>query len=142
METPGNGLIVVDTNILAYLLIEGDYTAQAKSLLDRDSQWVAPSFWRVEFLNVLMNYSRHQKLPPPDVRKIWKSSFQLAHLREEPVEAGEALELALRYKLSGYDALFAALAHSLDAVCVTQDKAFRKAAPTLTVSLDEFLKRQ
>jgi predicted nucleic acid-binding protein len=142
METPGHGLIVVDTNILAYLLIEGDYTAQAKRLLGRDTQWAAPSFWRVEFLNVLMNYSRHQNLPPADVRGIWKASFQLAQLREEAVEAGEALELALRYKLSGYDALFAALAHSLNTVCVTQDKAFRKALPALTVTMDEFLERQ
>jgi predicted nucleic acid-binding protein len=141
METTGPGLIIVDTNIIAYLLIEGDHTAQSKRLLGRDSQWVAPSFWRVEFLNVLMNYSRHQKLPTTDVREIWKASFQLAQLREEAVEAGEALELALWYQLSGYDALFAVLARSLNTVCVTQDKAFRKAVPALTVTMDEFLKR-
>lgn len=140
MEAPGNGLIVVDTNILAYLLIEGDHTAQARLLLSRDPQWAAPSFWRVEFLNVLMNYSRHQKLPALVVRGVWKSSFQLSHLREEAVEASDALELALRHRLSGYDALFAALAQNLDTVCVTQDKAFRKAAPSLTATMDEFLK--
>lgn len=140
METAGNGLIVVDTNIIAYLLIEGDYTAQAKRLYDRHPAWAAPSFWRVEFLNVLMNYSRHQQLASADVGAIWKSSFQLSHLREEAVEADEALDLALRHRLSGYDALFIALARNLNTVCVTQDKALRKAAPSLTVTLDEFLR--
>jgi predicted nucleic acid-binding protein len=133
-------LIVVDTNIIAYLLIKGDQTPKARLLLNREPKWAAPSFWRIEFLNVLMNYSRYQKLPPDAVRSIWKSSFQLAHLREESIEAGQALELAMKHEISGYDALFVALAKNLGTVCVTQDKALRKAIPHLTATLDEFLK--
>jgi len=140
MEAEGDGLIVVDTNIISYLLIHGEQTHKARHLLERDSDWVAPSFWRIEFLNVLVNYSKYQKLSQTDIQAIWAFSFHLSHLREEPIEAGQALDLALKYKISGYDALFAALAQSLKTVCVTQDKAFRKSVPQLTVTLDEFLK--
>jgi predicted nucleic acid-binding protein len=87
-----------------------------------------------------MNYSRFQKLPAEDVRSIWGASLRLSHLREEPVDGDQALDLALRHKIGGYDALFAALAQSLRTVCVTQDKALRKAAPHLMVTLDEYLK--
>ena len=140
METEGHGLIVVDTNIIVYLLIRGEWTAKALLLMDRDPEWIAPSFWRIEFLNVLMNYARPGKLTAGDVRAIGKNSFQLAHLREEPVEGDQALELALKYKISGYDALFLSLAQDHQTLCITQDKALRKAAPHLTKSLEEYLK--
>jgi predicted nucleic acid-binding protein len=140
MEAQGDGLIVVDTNIIAYLLVRGEWTGQTRLLLERDSVWVAPSFWRIEFLNVLMNYARWGKLSTEDVRAIWKNSFHLNHLREEAVESDQALELAVKYKISGYDALFVALAQSHRIVCVTQDKALHKAVPHLTIGLEEFLK--
>ncbi len=133
-------MIAVDTNIIAYLLIKGENTPKAMALLDRERDWVVPSFWRIEFLNILVNYSRHQKMPAEDIRAVWKASFQLSHLREEPVEGDQALDLALRHKISGYDALFVALAKTLGMVCVTCDKALRKAVPQLTVGLDEYLK--
>ncbi len=132
-------MIVVDTNLIAYLLIQGEKTPGVKKLMERDSQWHAPSFWRIEFLNVLMNYSRHQKLPPADVHRIWRASFSLPHLRDEGVEPSQALETALSHRISGYDALFIALAQNLKTVCVTEDKALRKAAPRWAVTLEEFL---
>src|SRR5258708_13121158 len=119
METQGNGLIVVDTNIIAYLLIHGEQTLMAKKLLDQDSRWHAPSFWRIEFLNVLMNYSRQQKLPPGDIHNIWKASFQLPHLRDEGVEPGRALDVALSYQITAYDALFVPLPQDLKPVSFT-----------------------
>jgi len=133
-------VIVVDTNILAYLLIEGDQTVKVRQLLDRDPHWVAPSFWRIEFLNVLLKYARHQSLAPKPVKDIWEASFHLSQLREESVEAGKALDLALKHKITGYDALFVTLAQNLKTVCVTEDKALRKAVPHLTISLDDILK--
>ncbi len=132
-------MIVVDTNIIAYLLIQGERTPAARKLLERDPRWFTPSFWRIEFLNVLMNYSRRQKMPAEDVRRVWDASFRLPHLREEGVDPGQALEAALLHRISGYDALFMALAQNLKTVCVTQDKALRKAVPRLTATLDEFL---
>ena len=140
MEARRHGVIVVGTNILAYLLIEGDQTVKVRQLLDRDPHWVAPSFWRIEFLNVLLKYARYQNISSKHVKAIWKASFHLTPMREESVGAGEALDLAIKHKITGYDALFVALAQNLKTVCVTGDKALRKAVPHLTISLDDILK--
>ncbi len=42
-------MIAVDTNVLAYLYLPGEYTAQAEALLERDPDWTAPVLWRSEF---------------------------------------------------------------------------------------------
>ena len=35
-------MIVIDTNIIAYLHIDGELTQQAINLLIKDSRWIAP----------------------------------------------------------------------------------------------------
>lgn len=47
-------MIVVDTNIIVYLMVPGENTESAKLLLIKDSMWVAPVWWRSEFRNVLV----------------------------------------------------------------------------------------
>ena len=51
-------MIVVDTNVIAYLLIPGDRTAAADEIYRRDPNWVAPTLWRHELINVLCLYVR------------------------------------------------------------------------------------
>ncbi len=51
-------MIVVDTNIIAYLYISGEKSLQAEQLLSFDSLWNAPLLWRSEFRNVLSQYLR------------------------------------------------------------------------------------
>ena len=51
-------MIVVDTNVIAYLFINGDQTEKAKSLLLYDAEWIAPFLWRSEFRNILALYIR------------------------------------------------------------------------------------
>ncbi len=38
-------MIVVDTNIIAYLYLQGEHTAQAEKVLQKDSEWMAPLLW-------------------------------------------------------------------------------------------------
>ena len=42
-------MIVVDSNVLAYLYLPGDYTALAEALLEHDHEWAGPVLWRSEF---------------------------------------------------------------------------------------------
>ena len=42
-------MIVVDTNLLVYLLVPSGLTAQAEAVFEQDSQWIAPLLWRSEF---------------------------------------------------------------------------------------------
>jgi predicted nucleic acid-binding protein len=51
-------MIVVDTNILAYLYLPTAFSEQAELLLMRQPKWIAPVLWRSEFRNVLALYLR------------------------------------------------------------------------------------
>jgi predicted nucleic acid-binding protein len=55
-------VIVVDTNILAYLLLPYELSAQADVLFKRDPEWVVPILWRSEFRNLLAGYVRRKTL--------------------------------------------------------------------------------
>jgi predicted nucleic acid-binding protein len=57
-------MVVVDTNILAYLLIAGDRTREAQALYGRDSDWKSEAFLLVEFSNILASYQRLGELDP------------------------------------------------------------------------------
>ncbi|MGK7895136.1 MAG: VapC toxin family PIN domain ribonuclease, partial [Xenococcus sp. (in: cyanobacteria)] len=51
-------MIVADTNVIAYLFLQGERTEQAETLLLFDSEWIAPYLWRSEFRNILALYIR------------------------------------------------------------------------------------
>lgn len=51
-------MIVVDTNMIAYLYLPDDYTNNVKQLLKLDAQWIAPLLWRSEMRNILALYVR------------------------------------------------------------------------------------
>ena len=51
-------MVLVDTNIVAYLMIEGDRTTAAQELLSRDPDWRSEAFIMVELSNVLATYIR------------------------------------------------------------------------------------
>ena len=55
-------MIVVDTNVIPYLFLVGDHTAQARVAFRKDHDWVAPLLWRSEFRNVLAFYLRQKQL--------------------------------------------------------------------------------
>ena len=38
-------MIVVDTNVIAYLLIRGERSAAMDRLLEADPEWIAPQLW-------------------------------------------------------------------------------------------------
>lgn len=46
-------MIVADVNLIVYFLIGGLFTEEAKGVFDRDPNWVAPTIWHSELLNVL-----------------------------------------------------------------------------------------
>ena len=46
-------MLLVDTNVVAYLLIDGDHTEAAQDLRSRDPDWRSEAFMLIEFTNVL-----------------------------------------------------------------------------------------
>ena len=55
-------MIVVDTNVLAYLYLLTEFSARAEALLERDADWAAPALWRSEFRNILAGCMRRRAL--------------------------------------------------------------------------------
>lgn len=53
-------MIVVDANVLAYALMDGPATAQARRAREIDPDWRVPPLCRHEFLSVLATYVRRR----------------------------------------------------------------------------------
>ncbi|MDQ5917146.1 MAG: hypothetical protein QG660_255, partial [Pseudomonadota bacterium] len=58
-------MIVADTNLIAYVLINSAQTALAEAILEKDGDWHAPPLWRHEFRNILATYVRANRLALP-----------------------------------------------------------------------------
>ena len=127
-------MVVVDTNILAYLLIAGDHTKEAASLYGRDADWTSEAFLLIEFSNILATYERLGELAPDEADRLLNEAE--ARVRGAAnVPAMVALRFARRYSVSAYDARFLAAAETLGGKLVTEDAKLRGAAPVLTQSL-------
>ena len=120
-------MIVVDTNVLAYLYLPGKYSAAAEKLLLRDGEWAVPRLWRSEFSNVLATYMRNKLLALDDAIAIWTRARSLVADLEYEVAPIEVLRLANRSGCSAYDCEFVALAEHLDVKFVSADAKLCKA---------------
>lgn len=106
-------MIVVDTNILAYLYLPGEQTAKAERLLAREPDWVAPVLWRSEFRNVLAGYLRRKLLTPDQAWALQAEAESLMAGGEHDVDSAAVLRLVSESDCSAYDCEFAALAQRL-----------------------------
>ena len=129
-------MIVVDTNVLAYLYLPGEYTAQAEALLQRDPDWAAPLLWRSEFRNILAGYLRRGTLSFEHARIVQAEAESLLAGAEYEVDSQQVLELVRDSDCSAYDCEFVALATKLGAKLVTMDAQLLRAFPKQTVALN------
>jgi len=134
-------MIVVDANVIAYLHIEGEKTAQAVALYGYDADWIAPSLWEHEFLNVLANYVKQEGFSKHRAILIWNEAFQLMSPRTRPVDMSLTLALAVDHGISAYDAQYIELARSLGVICVTEDKRLRNLFPRMAMSMRDYVLR-
>ena len=128
-------MIVVDSNILAYLYLPGEYSANAEALLQRDPEWAAPLLWRSEFRNILAGYLRRGTLTFEQVTALQEEAEALLEGAEFAVNSISILELVRDSNCSAYDCEFIALAKRLDTKLVTMDSKVLRAFPEHAVSL-------
>lgn len=128
-------MIVVDTNVVAYLYLPTEFTAHAEALLKRDPDWAAPVLWRSEFRSILAGYMRRKSLTFEDARALQGEAESLLAGNEHEVDSQRVLELVRDTVCSAYDCEFAALAMRLGAKLVTMDSKLLKAFPQHAVSL-------
>jgi predicted nucleic acid-binding protein len=131
-------VIVVDTNTIAYLYLEGERSAQAEAVLAKDPQWIAPVLWRSEFRNVLATYIRQSILSLEDALGIMTEAEYQMVAREFHVTSRQVLNLAATSGCPAYDCEFVVLAEEFGINLVTSDQRILSAFPATAVSLDAF----
>lgn len=135
-------MIVVDTNILAYLYLPTAFSEQAECLLLQQPRWIVPVLWRSEFRNVLALYLRKGILTLEQAYGIQTEAETLLAGSEYDVPSLDVLRLIETSECSAYDCEFAALAKKNNTVLVTEDKKIRKQFPEITLSLAEAITQQ
>lgn len=114
-------MIVVDTNVIAYLLIPGPWTEAAEDLLQAEPVWAAPPLWRSEFRNILAGYLRRGTLGFEQTLALQSTAESLLAGHETSVDSRAVLELVQGSNCSAYDCEFIALARQSGSVLYTLD---------------------
>ena len=132
-------MIVVDTNILAYLVIPGDKTEQAEATLLKCREWAAPFLWRSELRNVLSLYIKTGKLSIEAAFQSISDAEAVVSGRTYHVDNLRVLELAFESGCTAYDCEFVCLSEKLNVPLVTSDKKLLAAFPGPAISMQAFL---
>jgi hypothetical protein len=130
-------LIVVDTNVVAYLLLPGPQTALAEELLLQEPEWAAPLLCRSEWRNVVSHYLRRDLLPFSAALALTQQAEALLSAHEQPVAFEQVLQLVASSRCSAYDCEFVAAAQQLGVPLVTADRALLAAFPGVARALDQ-----
>lgn len=128
-------MIVVDSNILAYLYLPGEYTPAAEALLEQDPDWAAPVLWRSEFRNILAGFLRRGSLTFQQAYGLQCEAEDLLDGGEYEVDSLSVMELVRDSDCSAYDCEFVALAIQLGTRLVTMDGKLLRAFPEVVVTL-------
>jgi predicted nucleic acid-binding protein len=132
-------VIVVDTNILARLVLQGVDTPLAEAVHRRDPEWIAPPLLYSELRNVLVTMVRRGALPKKQAIAAATEAVIIMKGEEIPAATPDVLELALRSGCTAYDCEFVAVAKDLEATLVTSDRQVLAAFPETAVSPEAFV---
>lgn len=131
-------MIIVDTNVIAYLLLPGDRTQDAEGAFQRDPDWLAPDLWRSELLNVLCLYVRKKMLAVEEAVAVFEKSASVVGKPAAAPSPRLVMELSLASNCSGYDCEFVALAREMNVKLITTDQKVLTAFPDVAVPLNQF----
>ena len=126
-------MIVVDTNIVAYLLIRGERSETMDGLLEMDGEWGAPRLWLDEFLNILCTYERNGLIDAGESAVLLEDALSLLEEGTYEVPPERTLSVARRTGCCGYDSQYVALAEDLGVKLYTCDKKILAACPGLAI---------
>lgn len=129
-------MIVVDTNIVFYLLVNGEFTEMVEKVMRRDKDWAAPLLLHSELRNVLLGYVRRGSLPLTKALEI--SRMAALKVQSRYVDGDSVLEIGAASGCTAYDSEFISLAKQLNAPLVTSDKKVLAAFPNVAVSIEDF----
>ncbi len=124
---------VVDTNVVAALMLPTAANPEVAELLRQDSDWRLPPLWRSEFRQVLLKYVRAELATPEQALALWQKALERFELSEQPVAGHQVLALAIATGCSTYDAEFVVLARQLNCRLLTFDRKLLQLFPDLAM---------
>jgi predicted nucleic acid-binding protein len=130
-------MIVVDTNVIAYLYLPSEYSAMAEELLAKKPDWNVPVLWRSELRNVLAHYLRKGILNFDQIYAIQGEAEKLLAGKEYQIDSYSVLREVENSNNSAYDCEFIVLAKRLNTKLVTMDKKVLASCPEIATSLAE-----
>ena len=132
-------MVLVDTNVIAPLYVRSARTEAVEELFARDAVWRTEPLALIELSNVLITYEQSRYITAATARDCLNRAAAFLQPQLFRVSHQAALEAALDYRVTAYDARFLALADQLGIRLITEDARLRAAAPALTQSLAEVL---
>ena len=138
-------VIIIDASLAAKWLLpdEEDFTAETikKSFANREIAIAVPFFIFYEVNNILRSAVLSKRITLKDSLNLYKGFLSLnfnVYSSEELFQ--NILQIALELKISSYDAVYVALAQSLQIPLYTADaKLVRKANHKLVKSLEDYV---
>jgi predicted nucleic acid-binding protein len=128
-------VIAVDTNVIAYLLLPGPYSAAADQLRAMDADWVAPPLWRSELRNVMNMARRASQLDLPAALSLLDLADEVMRRADVLPDPRRVMQLAEFSGCTTYDCEFVEVAERRGLPLYTVDKKLLAAFPTLARGL-------
>jgi predicted nucleic acid-binding protein len=125
-------VLVVDANVVVYLLADSERTADARRLWAADHDWWAPRLIVYELANVFTRLVRARALALEAAMAGLETGVRVVRILQRDPPASRILEIASKSGLSAYDATYLAAAEQLRAPLVTEDVRLLRAAPQMT----------
>lgn len=132
-------MIVVDTNILAYMIFATARSSMVSLVHQRNPIWEAPLLWKSEFLNVLAMYYRKGLIDYHESLAALDFAERLIGSREHAVPSKAVMDAVVRSTCSAYDCEFVVLAERLGTKLITYDKKLIREFPGIAITPDDFL---
>ncbi len=132
-------MVLVDTSVVGNLLLDGPLAASARALYAADADWHTEPLLFAELTNVIATAARVRGLPVDRAQAALAKAHEMLDAGIHPMADADVLALAMRLRVSGYDARFLCAAVALGVPLVTEDKRLRDKAPAITRSIAEAL---
>jgi len=135
-------MIVVNTQVIVYHFLPGQFTELTNELFLKDPQWLTSHLWRYEFRNVIAEYIRKKLVSSINAIRIAEEAELFFLNREISAQPAKVVELIERSKCTAYDLEFVAIAEEIGAPLITTDKEILKAFPKISYSIKDYLREK
>ncbi|MEJ5224912.1 MAG: type II toxin-antitoxin system VapC family toxin [Anaerolineales bacterium] len=132
-------MIVVDANLIGHLFIEGEFTALAIQVFEKDPDWYAPMLWQSEMRSIVTKHFRFQGMAFENAQIVMTEAHHLMFEHEQTVSSHLVIELVASSKCTSYDCEYVALAREMKLPLVTFDKDILRDFPQIAISPQSFI---